>query len=64
MIFKPQKKYCIDNTDIEWVFLGSTSYGNKYAVYSFYDRVARKRKQYKYNELKKLNIVEYENKTQ
>ena len=56
MIFRPGKKYNIEDATIDWTFIGSTTTGGLYATYTFVDTKNWKRKQYKNTELKKLNI--------
>lgn len=53
--FKPQKKYRINDSTIDWTYIGLTS-NNRDGIYTFVDEVNCKRKQYKQSEIKELNI--------
>ena len=54
--FKPQKKYNIEQSTIQWTFLGTTSNGNQYCTYTLVDEKNWKRKQFKWGELKDMQV--------
>lgn len=60
-VFNKGKKYRFGSCNIDWVFLGKCSNGQAYDTYTFFDSTNQKRKQYKRNELKGLNIFLNEN---
>ena len=62
IVFNKGKKYRIEDSIIDWVFLGKCSNGQEYDTYTFFDRKNQKRKQYKRNELKDLSIFLNEDK--
>ena len=56
IVFNKGKKYRFENSIIDWVFLGKCSNGQSYDTYTFVDRKNHKRKQFKRNELKDIQI--------
>jgi hypothetical protein len=56
IIFNKGKKYRFEDSVIDWTFLGKCNNGTTWDTYTFFDRKNQKRKQYKRNELKNLQI--------
>jgi hypothetical protein len=62
IVFNKGKKYRFgQDSVIDWVYVGKCTNGSAYDTYTFVDRKNHKRKQYKRNELKDLNIFLNEN---